>query len=258
MLKHIIAAVAAFPFVVVSAGATGLVHNDNFIIFTPTEPTHGTDQAFAEQLLARAEEFRRELAVEWLGSPLPPGAGRTILSVKLTENEASGLTWAKDNPRRGFQNIFLTTTRTGALGGTLKHEMTHVVLATRFPHPNSLPVWVEEGIASRYDDDANTVARQQILNRFASADEWPDLRRLLDSHQIKSNDGTTYAAAASLIDYLLSRSDKNTLFNFAFAGKKQGWDSALRQCYNIQNVEELAVAWHAWVKDSNKVSFAAP
>ena len=117
----------------------GYVHNENFIIYTPPESSGKVSQRFANQVLTKAEEYRKQIAEEWLHHELPPSVGRTIINVNLSDTEDKGLTWAIDDPRRTLHTLFLTTSRGRALGSTLKHEITHVVLATQFPYPNRLP-----------------------------------------------------------------------------------------------------------------------
>ena len=49
------------------------------------------------------------------------------------DTEDDGLIWPDNGPRRNMHRLFLATTRDGALGSTLKHEICHAVMATRFP-----------------------------------------------------------------------------------------------------------------------------
>ena len=105
-------------------------------------------------MLKQAEAFRREFSEKWLGHELPKGAGESVIYVAFTPNEDRGLTWAKDHPNRTLHNVYLRTSPENAVGSTLRDEIAHTVLATKFPHPNRLPSWLEEGIASQYDDEA--------------------------------------------------------------------------------------------------------
>src|SRR3970040_420239 len=99
-----------------------------------------------------------------MGEENPRGIGRTVINVAFSDSDDSALTSAIDSPEPTMHNVYLpTTSQERALGGMLHHEITHVVLASRFPHPNRLPAWVEEGIASRYDDQERVAIRTQIL-----------------------------------------------------------------------------------------------
>jgi hypothetical protein len=217
--------------------AVGFAHDPTFIVYAP-------DQALADQVLAKAEEFRKAEAKNLLGTELEPTAGRTIITVQVSATEDNGFTWPIDDPARKFHNMWLTTSRERAAGGTLRHEIRHVVLNTHFR--DRLPPWIEEGLASRSDDGR----RQRIWRDTAAAfsqSGWPDIQSVVDTRSIHSTDQATYGASTSLVNYLLTRGDMSKLLQFAVTGKKSGWDSALEQCYGIRNLRELESQWHAWV-----------
>jgi hypothetical protein len=217
--------------------AVGFAHDETFIVYAP-------DQALADQVLAKAVEFRKAEAKDLLGMELEAGVGRTIITVKVSTSEDSGFTWPIDHPDRKFHNMWLTTSRERATGSTLRHEIRHVVLNTQFPE--RLPPWVEEGVASRSDDGQ----RQQLWRETAAAfsqSGWPDIQSVLELKSIHSTDRATYGASTSLVNYLLTRGDMTRLLQFAVMGKKSGWDRALEQCYGIRSIRELEAQWHDWV-----------
>ena len=231
-----------------TAHAVGPVNNPNFSVFVPTHSD------FADEVLERAEAYRDEIAQEWFGAELPPSVGRTIVNVQFDQEEF-GLTWAIDRPTRKFHAVALwVASEEEALGGVLKHEIAHTVMATQYPHPNRLPVWTEEGIASRYDDDARKAVRTGIVRWWRQTGNWPALSGILDTRNVASHDKASYAMAASLTDFLLSRGDKATMIRFARDGQKDGWDAALRAHYKIDGVTQLQIAWELWVSQSNRIA----
>lgn len=225
--------------------AAGLAHGDNFIVFAE-------DQALAESVLAKADEFRQSVAQDWLGTPLPASVGRTVIHVQLSENEDRGQFWAIDGTDRRHHKLWITTTRKRAVGSTLHHEITHAVLATQFP--GRLPAWIDEGIASGYDDKSRRDVRRNLIAWYVRSGNWPRLESLFKTDTITASDKATYATASSLTEFLLSRADKQTLLQFAVAGQKNGWDQALQQAYRIGSIGELQTAWQAWVTNSMKVA----
>ena len=97
-----------------SAHAVGFAHGPNFVVFTPEEASDDASQAFALRVLAKADEYRRQIALEWFEEELPEGAGRAVINIMFSSNgEASG-TWAKDHQSRTHHKIFLSTTRNRA------------------------------------------------------------------------------------------------------------------------------------------------
>ena len=172
------------------------------------------------------------------------------MNVAFSANRDAGVTWAKDNPDRQFHTLYLTTSPDRAVGSTLAHEMVHVVLATRYPHPHRLPAWLEEGIASRYDDEERQATRRQILAWMVKTKNWPALDSVLQRTTIPDNDKQAYAVAASLTDYLLTRADSGTLIKCGEQARTKGWDAALQHFYHIRNVASLQRAWQGWVTQS--------
>lgn len=230
--------------------AAGLATSDNFLVLTASLASPQQDSQYAEAVLFNAESLRKEIAREWLGEELPPSVGKTTVNVAFSDQRDAGLTWAKDDPRRQRHMLYLTTSPEKALGSTLAHEMVHVVFATRFPHPNGVAAWLEEGIASKYDDPDRQATRDQILSWAVKTGNWPRLETVLDAQAIPATEKEMYAVAASLTDFFLARGDKATLIAFGLSGRKRGWDPALQEHYRLRDVQELQVAWQAWVRES--------
>ena len=226
--------------------AAGFAYNENFSVFAP-------DQPLAEAVLAKADGFRKEIARQWLDEELPPSAGRAIIAVTLRDEEDSGLTWPiGGDSKRKYHRVWLTTSRQGAIGSTLNHEIVHVVFATRFP--DRLAAWAEEGAASLADDQQRIDVRRRTIRWCAKTGNWPDLHTVFAAPTIPTNDQMTYSIAASVTEYLLSRSDKATFVRFAEMGKRRGWDQALQECYGVHTTHDLQTAWQAWACRAAAVS----
>jgi hypothetical protein len=232
-----VALLAGMALPAVALGA-GLAHNENFIVLAP-------DQLLADEVLAKANTYRVELAKELFGKELPAGAGRTIIDVSLPKDKEFALTWPIDSPQRECHKMWLTATEENAVGPTLRHEMVHVLLATRFP--NQLPKWLDEGLASRQDDAARIRIRRQLMDSCAGSGNWPNLKEILDRQLIGADDQKAYSVVSSMVDYLLSRGDMATLLKFGVAQKARGWDAALEQHYHIATLRQLQQGWREWV-----------
>jgi len=122
------------------AAGTRLTSSDNFIVMAP-------DQPLAEEIRDTAEQLRKEIALAWLGAELPAGKGRTIVTVNVVDEADRALTWLIDHPQRTMHSTWLTCPREAATGPLLAHEITHVVLATRFGSP-SATAWSRSGPAT--------------------------------------------------------------------------------------------------------------
>jgi hypothetical protein len=218
------------------AAESGMAHDANGVVYAPNE-------ALAQAVLHKAGEYRRDVALEWLGEELPPSVGRMRIHVHLSDADR-GQTWANDSPGRKYHTLWLHGSEETVTGGLLKHEVTHAVLATQFPE--GLPPLIDEGIASTADDPARKAIRSRILDWYTRTGNWPRLERLLESRLIAAEDQQSYAIASSVVEYLLTRGDKATLLRFARSGKANGWDQALRMHYHIGGVAQLESQWQAW------------
>ena len=198
------------------AGTCGYAKSTNFTVLTPRQPTSLMANHYAEGVLQQAEKLRREIALEWLDTELPPSKGRTLISVSFHAGRDDGLTWAKDDPRRRYHMLYLTTPPNQSISSnTLAHEMVHIVLATEFPHPHRLPAWIEEGIASRFDDDERKLQRQQEMNRFINSRNWPSIIDVFEADNLQANDTQAYTVAVSITSLLLERDNQKDKF-YAF------------------------------------------
>ena len=216
----------------------GTARSENFSVSAPTQET-------AEAILARAEALRKEIALQWLGEELKPGDGRTMLTVIDEPSEDRGLTWPIDCAERRYHQVWLWGPSQALSETTMRHEMTHVVFATRFG--DRLPAWVNEGIASLSDDPQRKAIGSRIVREMAQTGRWPSLALLFSQSSLPSSDQGLYAASTSLVEFLLGRADRTTLLRFALSGKAESWESALQKHYGFRSPSELEQAWQSWV-----------
>ncbi len=216
---------------------SGLASSANFIV-------HAPDQSTAEGVLRSAEYFRRSLAIDWLGEPLPQGAGPVIVHVRISEQEDLGAMLPLDPPQRTHHIVWLQTSSRMAQGATLAHELLHCVLATKFG--KDLPVFAQEGCAGVHDDGEVLVVRRRKLGQMATTQNWPSLRTVLDARHFAATDVTHYTVACSLAEFLFSRGARATFLQFASDGAASNWDSAVRRHYGFNSLSDLESEWRRW------------
>jgi hypothetical protein len=225
--------------------AGGLAHSEHFVVIA-------ADKELAPAVLAKAEELRKSLAIEWLGAELPAWPGRVMIHAELSDQEDRGRTYVDSADQREFHVVWLNTSRQRALGSTLAHEMTHVVLASRYR--GRLPAWADEGAASLQDDPARREIRRRTLDWMAKSGNWPNLMGLLTKQAVDVTDERAYSMAVSLTEFFLARGDKPRFLEFAAAAQERGLNAALPEYYRIASVAELQVAWQDWVTAESSLS----
>jgi len=215
----------------------GFASSENFLVSAP-------DQELAEAVLARAEEYRREVAIRWLGSELPSGTGRAIVSARISQTSQYCRFWSARDTGGKLHTITVTDQRGQVSGYVLRHEITHLVLDTGFD--GRLPPWASEGIAMLEDGQSLKSERARVLAGYARTRSWPNLRIILRTPRFHLNDSEAFITAFSFTQYLLSRRDPSTYFKFAVATNTNEWESAAHQHYGT-SVEQLQEAWQTRV-----------
>jgi hypothetical protein len=168
-------------------GAT-LEETANFVILAPD----------GVSLSATAEEYRAAIAREVLGEELPDGIAQAIIHVEIGP-EQSGLFWAIGSSDRRYHKIWVKGPTVEDAARALKHEMAHLVLAAKY---DTLPAWLDEGIASQYDDAERVAQRERLLRWCVENGRWPDVARVLGMESIGRYDVEAYAVASSLVAWL--------------------------------------------------------
>ncbi|MEQ8790497.1 MAG: hypothetical protein RIC55_29645 [Pirellulaceae bacterium] len=226
-----------------TCSASEFARSANFVVLAE-------DAQLAHDVLTQAERYRREIAESWLGESLPEGVGAAMINVRISADEEQGLTWpTRPDAARRYHRVWVTTaSRQDAVGPVLKHELTHVLLATWMP--DQLPPWADEGAASLYDDAERAAMRRKTVAWFARSGNWPRLAHVLTEQTITADELAAYTIAASLTEFLLSRADRPTFLRFAAEGRRKGWDHALQSHYKISDVDALQRAWRQWASSS--------
>jgi hypothetical protein len=214
--------------------------------FTVTAPS----AEFAQQVGEAAEVYRKELAIAWIGKPLPGNwSKRCPIEVTVGMMGAGGATTFN------FQNgevygwkmeIFGSEER--ILDSVLPHEINHTIFACYFRRP--LPRWADEGAASLIENESERMRLRKIHDQVMNTTRKIPLHTLLEMKnypQDKQQVLTLYAEGHSLADYLIQRSDKPTYLKFLQLAHEQGWDVALKEIYQFESVGALEKRWDNWV-----------
>ena len=127
----------------------------------------------------------------------------------------------------------------------LPHEMTHVVLADLLGGCQP-PRWADEGMAILADPQN----KQQLHQRDVQAAQASRLAfravelLTIDQYPHPSRVPAFYGQSASLTAFLVERDDPATFVSFLRDAVSLGYDAALREHYDIDNVAALEKLWH--------------
>src|SRR5262249_4895590 len=144
---------------VFSAGAGrpyASVRSQHFIVSAPT-------QQLATEICQMAEQYRHDLAIEWLGHELPEWTGPCPIKADVAPNLGAGgatsFVFQGGTPGQWTMNI--QGSRERILDSVLPHEITHTIFATHFGRP--LPRWADEGACTTVEDESEKAKQDKFL-----------------------------------------------------------------------------------------------
>src|SRR5947207_8952932 len=110
---------------------------------TPNFTVEAATPQIAQQVGQYAEHYRKEKAIQWLGSEMPRWPEPCPLRVTVTMGGSGGATsFAFDRGQVLGQNMHIEGTLERLLASVLPHEVTHTVFAYHFRQP--VPRWADE------------------------------------------------------------------------------------------------------------------
>src|SRR4051812_29334309 len=138
---------------VASVGAQSRTRN--FVVEAPTEK-------IAERVGQWAEYYRREKAVQWLGTEMPPWPRPCPLRVTVSNKGSGGATSFMFGPNRiDSIQMEIEGSLDRLIASVLPHEVTHTVLAHHFKQP--VPRWADEGGSVLSEDDQERTRHDQLV-----------------------------------------------------------------------------------------------
>jgi hypothetical protein len=238
--------------VVVVLGALGSLgaqyQTRNFVVNAPTTE-------MAKRFGEWAEYYRKQKAMQWVGREMQPWPQPCPLYIKVSYNGSGGATsFGFDRGQILGMKMEIQGTLDRLVASVLPHEVTHTVFAHHFRRP--VPRWADEGGSVLSEDEPERRRHdslvRQILNSPGRA---IPLRRLFVLEQYPRDVMVLYAEGYSVTNFLVSQSSRGAFLNFVADGMSRGWDTAVRQHYHYQNIDDLE---RAWIESLRRPSRPAP
>ena len=217
---------------------------------TPNFVVQASSAEFAKQVGEAAEIYRRELAIEWTGKPLPGDWERPCpITVTVGAMGAGGATtFSFQNGEVYGWKMTIQGSEQRILDSVLPHEINHTIFASYFRRP--LPRWADEGAASLIEHDSERNRLRDIHSRAIGNRRKIPLKSLLEIRnypQDKQDVLTLYAEGHSLADYLIQNSSKPQYLKLLKLAHDRGWESALKSLYHYPSIDALEKEWDQWV-----------
>jgi hypothetical protein len=220
--------------------------------FTVNAPCAESARQFAEA----AEQYRKDLAILWLGKTLPDWSARCPIIVHVGSDLGVGgkTSFIFENGEVFGWEMEIQGSHERILDSVLPHEITHMILASHFRQP--LPRWLDEGMATSVEHYSEKENYRRMLRYFlrSSVQRCFPLNRMVAMKDYPADVMPFYAQGFSLVEYLLEYGQQfddyehRRLVRFAGSAMQNGdWQSALEEHYSIPNLGELQTSWVKWV-----------
>jgi hypothetical protein len=240
MEARILRAASLAALLVVSMGAS--YRTPNFLIQT-SEPR------LAEQFGKAAEQFRRDLAIAWLGKPMPEWSQPCVVTAHVGPNLGAGgqTTFVFDRGEVFGWRMTIQGSAQRILDSVLPHEITHMIFACRFRGP--LPRWADEGGATSVEHSSERAKHYRMLVQFLRSSRGIAFNRMFSMDEYPRDIMPLYAQGYTLAEFLIQQGGRTKFLDFLSDGMQDDqWSVATSRHYGYQGVGALQNAWLAWVR----------
>ncbi len=241
---------AAFLAAVVASLGAGY-RTQNFVVDAPT-----TD--LAEKIGKAAEKFRHDLAVEWLGKPLPNWPGVCPIHAQVAPHLGAGgaTSFMFDHGDVFGWQMNIQGSEERILDSVLPHEVTHTIFASYFRRP--LPRWADEGACTTVEDISERTKQDHLLIQFLKTGRGIAFSQMFVMTEYPQDILPLYAQGYSLARYLIAAKGHKEFLNFVGDGmNSEDWTATLDQHYGFHDLGVLQTTWLEWVKQGSPMQAIA-
>ena len=232
------AAVVAAAFLCLGAS----FRTPNFVVTAPTPQA-------AEQIGRQAEKYRRELAIEWIGQPLPNWLEPCPIRAQVNERlGAGGATSFMFNGGEVFGwEMTIQGSLERVLDSVLPHEVTHTIFASYFRRP--LPRWADEGACTTVEHASERSKQQMMLIDFLRTKRGIPFHQMFAMKEYPRDILPLYAQGHSLASFLIWQGGRKKFLGYVAAGLQgEQWSAVTKQFYGYTGLADLQRSWLDWVR----------
>ena len=199
-----------------------------------------------------AEQYRHDLAIAWLGQPLPNWAQPCIVTVQAgPQLGAGGATSFKFDRGEVYDWVMsIQGSHERLIDSVLPHEVTHTIFASHFRQP--LPRWADEGGATSVEHASEKNKHWQMLNVFLRTGRGIPFNQMFAMTEYPQDIMPLYAQGYSLAEFLIQTGGRRKYVEFLHDGMDHDdWSGAVERHYGIRDLSALQNTWLAWVSQGS-------
>ncbi len=214
----------------------------NFVVRAPTPQ-------LAQEIGQAAERYRHELAVAWLGEPMPNWSQPCVMQVDVGPNLGAGGATSfhfKGGEVFGWR-MSIQGSRERLLDSVLPHEITHMVLASHFRRP--VPRWADEGAASSVEHPSERARHDRMLEQFLRSGRGLPFNQMFAMTEYPPDIMPLYAQGHSVVTFLVMQGGRQKFIDYLAEGMEtDDWAGATKRYYGYSDLGTLQNTWVAWVR----------
>jgi len=214
----------------------------NFLVDAPTEQ-------LARRIGDAAEQYRHDLAVEWLGAPLPRWSRPCPIKAQVAPHLGAGgaTSFVFDAGEVFGWTMTIQGSEERILDSVLPHEVTHTIFASHFRRP--LPRWADEGACTTVEHPVERARQHRLLIEFLSTGRGIAFPEMFAMKEYPADVLPLYSQGYSLARYLIERGGRHRYVSFVGEGlATDDWGHALSRHYGVGNLAQMQHIWLEWVK----------
>ena len=231
---------------------------------------HGMD-AVARELATHTEQVREDLQTRWFGQT-SHAQWRPACEVYLCSTPAE-FTRISGSPAETFgisnleigqgtvwrRQVLVRADKPLEVKRVLGHELTHVVLADRFP-TQQIPRWADEGIAVLSEPASRLPGYSIVMTDAQTKGELLKLRTLISAKYYPQSDRSIalfYGQSALMVKSLVDRKGPVHFLKFVEESQRLGIDAALKTNYGFAGIEAFETDWLTQMKTPGQPNWDA-
>ncbi|MDH3717989.1 MAG: hypothetical protein OES79_07690 [Planctomycetota bacterium] len=224
----------------------------NFIVTAPSP-------RLAEKIGRAAEQYRRDLAIGWLGQEIPRWDSPCPISAQVAGHLGAGgaTSFVFQNGQVGSWRMSIQGSELRILDSVLPHEVTHTIFATHFRQP--LPRWADEGACTTVEHASERARHQKMLIQFLQTNRGISFSRMFGMKEYPPDVLPLYAQGFSLARYFIEQGGRRKFVKFVETGLRDGnWVAAVDRHYGYDNLAVLQNNWLGWVRSGSPALQPSP
>jgi hypothetical protein len=231
----------------VAASLGASYRSANFIVEAPSP-------ALAEEIGKAAEQYRHDLAIEWLGSAMPNWSRPCPIRADVAPNLGAGgaTSFVFDKGEVFGWDMKIQGSEERVLDSVLPHEVTHTIFASYFRKP--LPRWADEGACTTVEHVSEKSKQQVMLVNFLKSGRGIAFDDMFAMKEYPADVLPLYSQGYSLARFLIEQKGRREFLDFVGEGMKtENWPSDLKKHYGYTDLKVLQGEWLEWVKKGSPV-----